>query len=307
MNKIVVDKLKQTMIEVAWIQWRSLGSLIDTERSANSVVDPEALLLISLALRNDERRLWDILGSWAQNGSGLFSVQRVKNIREGFPDVTKDRLAEFAHMAKNEGKDHRWRNLAGSVPGPPARNQSLWKPYPSSWESSALLLRLRLGFGVGIVPDLLGFLLSLQGNWARARLIAKATGYSVYSIRRAADNLDAGDFLESTREKPVGYRVKPDAWRQLLSLDREVPYWRFWYQVYSFVAHVITLAEIEERDSVSPYLLSSRLRDLMEAHREAFILNQIEVPDPTSFLGEKYLAPFEDTISILTNWMVDVV
>jgi hypothetical protein len=307
MDKAVIHQLEQSAIDAIWIQWRSLGTFIESDRMAKSMVDPEALLLLSLALRHIERRLWDVLVSWARTGSKLFSVQRVKNLLAGYPEVTKDRLAEFAWKAKSEGSDFRWESMAGTEPGPTSRNQLLMETYPAIWEPSALLLRLRLAFGIGIVPDMLGFLLSLNGEWASARWIAKATNFSVYSIRRTADNMVASHLLESTHKKPVEYRVRPDAWCKLLGIDGISPPWRFWHQVYIFIANVISETDAMDASDLSPYLLSSRMRDIMDAHAEAFTVNRIDIPDSDRFPGEQYIHAFNTIISTLSSWIKESV
>lgn len=302
-DNAAIRQLEESTVDAIWIQWRSLGSFIESDRLAKSMVDPEALLLLSLTLRHCERRLGDILASWARGGSKLFSVQRVKNLLAGYPQITKDRLAEFAWRAKSEGSDFRWGNMAGPGPGPTARNLLSHETYPKTWEPSALILRLRLAFGIGIVPDLLGFLLSLNGEWASTRLIANATGFSVYSLRRTADNMVASRLLESTQAKPVEYRVRPEAWRNLLGIDSRPPAWLFWHQVYSFIASAISEIEAIEAADLSPYLMGSRLRDIVESHEDAFILNRIEIPDPNRFPGEQYIHAFNTTISTLSNWI----
>ena len=303
MSKISADQLKQSVIDAAWTQWRSLGSPVDAGRPATSVIDPEALLLLSLTLRDDERRLWDVLASWATSGSRLFSVQRAKNLLARFPGSARDRMAEFASIASTGGRDSRWKSLAGPVPGPPVRNQALRKPVSNVWESAALILRLRAGLGIGITPDLLGFLVSIKGGWATVRTIADAMDYSPYSIRRVADNVAEAGLIESTHSKPVEYRAKIDAWRHLLGLDRQLPEWRFWYQVYCFVAHLIDKIEGGGWDGLSPYLLSTQVRDLTEVHQEALSLNQIEVSNPADYPGEKYLPEFDHLISTLARWI----
>jgi hypothetical protein len=271
------------------------------------MVDPEALLLVSLTLRHHERRLWDVLASWAKNGSKLFSLQRVKNLQDRYPVLTKGRLAEFAHRARREGNDFRWQSLAGADSGPAARNQDLWEAYPRVWQPAALVLRLRLGIGVGLMSDLLSFLISLLGEWASARLIAQATDYSVYSIRRAADNMASAQLIESTQEKPVQYRTKIEAWRDLLGIDGEFPEWHFWHQVYSFAAKVIIADESGEWEGLSPYLLSTKLRDLVEDHQDAFILNHIDFPDPRKYVGEAYLPAFSESLKNLAMWIKEEV
>ena len=302
-NSLDFHPLEESVIEAIWIQWRSLGSLIDSNRLARTMVDPEALLLVSLTLRHHERRLWDVLASWAKNGSQLFSLQRVKNLMDSFPDMTKDRLAEFAHRAREEGNDFRWQSLAGADSGPAARNHDLWEAYPSLWHPSALVLRMRLGIGVGVVSDLLSFLISLRGEWASARLIAQATDYSVYSVRRVADDMASAQLIESTQAKPVQYRAKIETWQDLLGTGTELPEWRFWHKVYSFAAKAIIADESGEWKGLSPYLLSTKLRDLVEDHHDAFFLNQIDLPDPRKYIGDEYLPAFVETIINLAAWI----
>ena len=307
MKSIDIHPLRESVIEAIWIQWRSLGSLIDSDRLAHTMVDPEALLLVSLTLRHHERRLWDVLVSWAKNGSKLFSLQRVKNLQDRYPDLTKGRLAEFAHRARKEGNDFRWRSLTGSDLGPAARNQDLWEAYPRVWQPAALVVRMRLGIGIGVMSDLLSFLISLLGEWASARLIAQATDYSVYSIRRVADNMASAQLIESTQEKPVQYRAKIEAWRDLLGTDGGLPEWHFWHQVYSFAAKAIIAGESGEWEGLSPYLLSTKLRDLVEDHQDAFILNHIDFPDPRKYAGEAYLPAFSELLENLAMWIKEEV
>jgi len=307
MSSIHIEELEQAVIEAAWIQWASLGSFIDFNRAARSMVDPEALLFISLCLRHRERRLWDVLGSWAKHGSNLFSIQRVKNLQKRFPDQVNDRLSEFATMAKTVGKDHRWRSLAGADPGPAVRTSDLWKAYPSAWQSPALVIRMRLGLGVGIVADILSFLISIKGDRASVRTMANATDYSVRSVRRTTVNMAAGQLIERTGEKPVQYRANIEKWSDPLGVGEDPPRWRFWQKIYSLAATLIIGEENGEWDGQSEYMLSSSLRDLVEKHGEAFVLNQIEFPDPRKYPGELFSSAFAESIANLAAWIRKVV
>ncbi len=227
----------------------------------------------------------------------------MNNLVEKYPALTKNRLAEFAHIAKLEGKDFRWQTIVGADSGPVVRKHELWKAYPNFWYPSALVLRMRLGIGVGLVSDLLSFLISMRGEWASAKLIAQAIEYSVYSIRRVAHDMASAQLIESTQVKPVQYRIKAEAWYELLDITNEVPSWRFWFQVYAFAVKVINLKESGEWENLSSYLLSTKLRDMVEAHQDAFILNHIDLPDPGKYVGEEYLPAFKETIINLTEWI----
>jgi hypothetical protein len=299
-----VDSVLQTI----WTQWKSLGTRVDAREIADSIVDLDSLLLISLSLRHEERRLWDVIISWAKNGSGLFSIQRIKNLRKGFPLDTGNRLAEFAYQAVNEGKDHRWKTLMGSNGGPDARSNVLWEAYPVSWHPSALMLRLRLGFGIGIVSDLLSYMISMHGDWSSVASISRALNFSPYSVRRNGDDMASAGILETTGEKPVRYRINDLGWGQILEIQpNDIAGWRYWNELYAFAADYIARSSSVEWDEASSYLLSSKQRDLVEGHVDAFKMNKITYPDPGKYPGEEYTSAFNSFVADLSEWFAAAV
>lgn len=304
-KKNLVRAVTESAIHAAWIQWGALGSRVTAARPARSMVDPEALVLLSLALRDHERRLWDVLAAWAAAGSTFLSVQRIKNLGASYPGRTAHRLAEFARIAVHEGGDHRWRTLAGARSGPPRRAQSLARTGAGEWPTAALLLRLRLGIGVGLHADVLAFLLAQQGAWASARQIADATGYTVYAIRRTADRMAEARLIESTARKPVEFRADASAWSGVLGVQERVVPWGHWHQAYAFIAELVALADDGQLKAPTPYLLSSRLRDLVSKHRDAFRLNRLASPEPGRFPGEEFLPAFEEFAEAFAAWMRD--
>ena len=302
-SRAIIDRVRQAALASAWVQWRALGVRLTASGRAHWIVDPEALVLISLALREHERRLEDVLASWARTGSGVLSVQRVKNLQSRYPRPTGERLAEFAQMAVSQGGDYRWRGMAGLTPGPRGRDRTLRDPRSKAWDPAALMVRMRLGIGVGLSADILTFLLSRRGAWASARAIAEATDYSVYSIRRAADKMMEAGLVEGTGRKPVEYRVDPKPWSQVLAQDGDVPPWRHWSQAYAFVADFLAQAEAGALQAPSAYLLSSRLRDLIEKHQDGLRLTQIAPPVASRRPGEEYIAAVEQVAENIARWM----
>lgn len=302
-SRAIIDSVRQAALASAWVQWRALGVRLTASGRAQWIVDPEALVLISLALRERERRLEDVLASWARTGSGVLSVQRMKNLQSRYPPPTRERLAEFAHRAVSEGGDYRWRGLVGLTPSPRGRDRTLRDPHPKAWAPAALMIRMRLGIGVGLSADILTYLLSQRGFWASARAIAEATDYSVYSIRRAADKMKEAGLVEGTGRKPVEYRADPKAWSKVLAQDGDVPPWRHWSQAYAFVADFLAQAEAGGLQAPSAYLLSSRLRDLIEKHRDALRLNRIAPPVASRLPGKEYIAAFEQVAENIARWM----
>lgn len=294
-------------VTVAWQQWHAVGALASGSSRATSIVDPEALVLVSVALRDEERRLWDFTSDWARLGAGLLSVQRMKNLAAAYPETVRVRLQEFARRAVTEGRDARWRGLAGSDAGPRARVGKGHGKRPVLIEPPTLVLRLRAGIGVGVKADVLAFLLGMHGAWATARTVALATDYTTAAVRRAADDMATARLIHATAGTPTEYFVDAPAWARLLEMEGPLPRWRHWQAVFSFLVHLLEWLRAELPGRPTPYLLSSRARDLVERHRPAFERSQIPVPDPEEHPGSAYLAPFESSVRALLEWMLRAV
>ncbi len=287
----------------AWRQWRGLGATAASAKPAAAIIDPEALVLLSLTLAEEERRFWDLLGWWARVGSPLLSVQRIKNLAGAYPEAVRLKLGQLAHLARSEGGDFRWKALARPQPTRTIRLKKALGEQPALTEPTTLLLRLRAGFGVGIKADVLGFLLGMQGNWASARDITEATSYTSQAVRRALEDMTVARFLEVARQIPAKYRVDPKGWMELLGIRGAPPVWRDWQPVFAFIGDLSVWGEGDASLKASPDLISSRARDLFERHQSAFRRNRIAVPDPRDYPGEKYLGAFADTLRALGEWM----
>lgn len=300
---------RQTAAAAAWAQWGSLGggAVTTGAKAPASIIDPEALTLMSLAMRHEERRLTDMLAWWARVGSRLLSVQRIKVMADLFPPHVGDQLKMFARSA-TAAKDARWKRHAGAHPLP-GRVKSARAPRLSA--PPALMLRLRAGFGVSAKADVLAFLIGMDGNRTTVQEIERGTGYSGVTVRDAARDMALARFIGQTGTHPVRYYTRPRSWTELLAPGSKgeerdegtaLPRWRFWADVFAFLAHVDDLAQSEESGTGS-YLYSSRARDVYEAHRYAFIDNRIEAPDPGHYRGKDYLPAFLETVRIVASWV----
>lgn len=309
-------ELRHAVLSVAWRQWRVLGAgaaITPAARTTSradrrsghlhTLIDPEALVLVSLTLVREERRLRDLLRDWGARNSDLLSVQRVKNLKADYPDSVRDPLARqlawFATVARDVGKDLRWRSLAqgagteghgawfDSIPEKPegfggtgARAHGAYAPEGASTKSRAtrarlmagetLILRLRLGLGVGVKADLLGFLLARADEWATVRDIADAIGYTVAAVRRAAEDLAAARFVEALDGQPTSYRATYGAWAPLLGLSDHPPRWANWHERFVFATAFFHWAEAARERPLSAYAFGAHGRRLLEQYRVAF-------------------------------------
>lgn len=300
---------REATVGAAWAQWSSLGAGTVTTgtKAPESIIDPEALILVSLAMLHEERRLVDLLAWWARVGSRLLSVQRIKGMVDCFPASIGEGLGRFARSAA-AANDARWKRYAGKAPLA-ARDKSARAPSLS--EPPALILRLRAGFGVNAKADVLAFLLSTGGDRATIQDIERGTGYASVTVREATRDMALARFIRETRTHPVSYYARPRPWAELLQRDEpgnhqdrepELPRWQFWVSVFAFLVHVDDLAQ-SEATGTGPYLQSSRARDIYETHRRALTANRIEVPDPDHYRGAEYLPAFLETVRIVSAWV----
>lgn len=339
-------ELRRAVLDVAWRQWRALGAgavarrttrtTTRAERGAgrdlHALVDPEALVLISLVLLQEERRLGDLVHDWGARNSDLLSVQRVKNLEADYPEPVRgpltQRLASFATVARDAGKDLRWRSLAqgraevegrgletareagtrargahapGSPDGAPTRARATRARLTAD---ATLLLRLRLGLGVGVKADLLAFLLARVEEWATVRDVTDAIGYTVAAVRRAADDLAAARLIEALDGQPAGYRVTYGAWAPLLGFEDRPPRWASWHERFVFATAFLHWAEAARERPLSAYAFGAHGRQLLERHRPAFEHDLVAVwsehspvPNWGAFVGR--------SVRSLAAWMAE--
>jgi hypothetical protein len=307
----LAERARETGLQAVWAQWSVLNArLLGRPRpgASHSVIDPEALVLASLALWDEERRLADVLAWWAEHGAPLLSVRRMDSLRRSFPAGIAARVEVFSAWAREAG-DTRWK------PKPAAADVEVKRPARSGKGPSALtlsgsqtlLLKLRAGFGVSAKPDVLCYLLALDGEGASSKEIARAVAYADKNVRLAARDLALGGFIEEREGFPAQYAARPDFSGALVNLlsgrpgEETGPGWTHWWGIYAFLLHVASWAE--EPGLAQPYPLSSRARELFTEYRWAFPQRELPLPDPRHYPGERYLGAFETTLNTVANWL----
>jgi len=309
----LAQRLRAAAMEVLWRQWRAVGGQAAARGAARAAVDPEALVLLSLTLVEHESRLADILHDWTLLNSDLLAVQRAKNLAARYPEIVRARLAALARLATEEAKDLRWKSLipAGAsldeiAPpgGVPVRRNKLRAVRVNADEPAALLLRLRLGFGVGARADLLGFLLATPHEWATMRELSAATTYTVAAVRRATEAMEGARLLHLSAGPPASYGADREAWTELLGLENGLPPWRNWHERFAFVAAFLDWAEAAQAKPLSPYVLGVKTRELLEQHRAAFERNLATAWDGRSLTVEGE-AHASNAISAIADQLVE--
>ncbi len=226
MSEMTLSSLKERLGEIgaraAWAQWSALGAgTLHEGRSASAIIDPEALLLLSLHLIPEERRLRDLARWWAEVGSGLLSVQRTKTLAKDFPPDVQERLHEYSRWATRAG-DKRWKKYASEGTKNDSERDRKGPEDPQLRSPASLLLQLRAGFGVSAKADVLAFLLGIEGQTATTRQATEATGYSRATISGALEDLVRADFIEKSGGRPGQY-PRPRLVRRIRGSVRREP------------------------------------------------------------------------------------
>lgn len=305
----IAERAASAAVEACWAQWAALGAPVASAGRAlpASLVDIEALLVLSAHAARAERRLLDLVGWWARVGAALTSVQRFRSVAERFPPSARADANVFAALAEAAG-DRRWSpHVDRSAAVPTVREKGV--DVTSLAAEAALWLRLRAGLGVSAKADVVAYLLGAREAWASVRDIARATGYSTVAVRTATAEMALARFIRESGDRPTRYSAPSASWAGLLELPGEPPLappWHAWPEVFAFLAGVAEWAAAADApDAPGPRVLASRARDLLERHATALTLERVGVPDPAGYRGAEAVDGLADTVGAVADWMVE--
>lgn len=294
---------EEAAVEGAWAQWAAItaDAVPAGQPRVWTIVDPEALILVSIAVRHRERRLDDLLAGWARAGSSLVSIQRLKALAKYFPAPVQEQVGYFARHAADAG-DRRWLAHASAEGADGFMDRGKEFGLPRLLDGPGLMLRLRAGIGVGAKADLLTYLLGIHGASADLRALTVATGYSDRALRTAADEMALARFIRTVPGTPSAYRADPDAWMPLMGAGGDVPPWRFWSVAFAFLAAVGAWEREATLHGWSCYVASSRARDLMELHGPRMRYLSAQLDSGSEARGAEYLKVFGGTVQRIALW-----
>lgn len=259
-------------------QWRVLNAAPGDDPTGHAIIDPEALLLVSLWLIPREPTLEPLVHDWVARWSDLLSVQRTRNLAKGFPVAIMPALRAVAITAHERGKDFRWSpvindNAASITADLETRSSARDARLPAGLtrlpvERDALLvLRFRMAFGVGARADALAYLLARGSAWSTVTEIAQATGYTTSAIRRALDRMAEAEIVMMVDDGTTRYRCDASPWATLLGLRETLAPWRYWLQHFTFVASVVEWADSTARRKLTGYTITEGLRSVARGFR----------------------------------------
>jgi len=317
----------------AWEQWSQLGVFAPSHRSDRVAADPEALLVFTLEIGRRDPRLLDEVLDWLLTNERLISVQRLRNLATDSEDrqlveaaigwvarwLPKGRFTPRTTPTSSDQPAPLFRTLAREVRIPdsaflavgllkPDTEPSRKSQAPDTARPINFAFRLRLLFGVGSRAEVIRHLITNPAPDPSAQMIADAAGFAKRNINETLTAL-TGSNLVSAFELGNEHRYSLDRalWGQLFGFKPDTwPGYRDWPRLLQALRRLSRWLADPRLDELSPYLLASEARTLMEELEPAFAATDMPRPLTLALPGEQYWQTFTERagqiIESLDTW-----
>ncbi|QDU85835.1 hypothetical protein Pla163_29760 [Planctomycetes bacterium Pla163] len=301
---MAITELTDAAIESCWRQWEALGGHGSSHglEPCQSLVDPEALIVLSSVLEAFDPRLGERLAWWAAVGAQHTSVQRVRTIAASLPAPESNAWRVFASNAAAFGTGS-WKAHAQGEHVSAAFGGNGERAAASLVRAPSLMVRLRYAFGVNSKSDLLALLIGSDGQRITAKEASRHLACSESTAKRAANDMARSGLIRSNSQQPIQYWTESQHWREVLELDapsdRGVPRWRPWCRIAPFLVHATSW---ERSVWPSDYLRASAARSLFDTYRSDLESAGLDLPDPARARGEAFTAAFATLLLDVAAW-----
>ncbi|AJF06039.1 helix-turn-helix domain-containing protein [Geoalkalibacter subterraneus] len=322
-KQIVLEKL----LDFLWRQWTAIGVSGYGSSEETKVVDPEALLLLTLTVARYDPRLFDQVMDWLELNGDFLNIQRLQNITQKFEFQCGPALSSVAEiLGQKTAVALKWKKLAtkyvceeeeplffqqngNPLPAPkecdeifrrhgllrpPYQRRKLSRPFPRNG-MPPLLLRLRALFGVSHRCEILSVLGSTDEM--HPSQIAKVTGFGPRSTQNIlAEMVHSGAIQVRSDAREKFYALTPGILDQLLRPQGPTPWVK---SIALFRALEILWIEISNPGLINqePLVLASQWR--VTAKKIKPLLGDAGFGQPLregAYTGEKYHQIFADDI-----------
>jgi hypothetical protein len=322
------DAVSSELTAFAWEQWSQLGIFAPGHRNDRWAADPEALLVFTLEIGRRDPRLLDEVLDWLLTNERLISLQRLRNLAT---DNDDRRLVEAAigwvarwqpkgrftprvpPSGNNDEPIPLFSGLAREVrnPDPAFLALGLLKPdtdpshksqTPDPTRPINFAFRLRLLFGVGSRAEVIRYLITNPAPDPSAQMIAEAAGFAKRNVNETLTALTSSGLVTAFElGNEHRYSLNRPLWGQLFAFTPDTwPAYRDWPRLLQALRRLSRWLEGPQLMHLSPYLLASEARTLMDELEPAFAAT--DVPPPTSFAlpGDQYWQTFTERVQQIT-------
>ncbi len=107
--------VRERLLDLLWRQWSAIGVPGHGPAEECYVVDPEALLLLTMSVGRYDPRLFDEAVDWLSVNSPFINVQRLRNLVSTYAFEGTRPLSALAAWLKKKSTDAKWKVLAAPL------------------------------------------------------------------------------------------------------------------------------------------------------------------------------------------------
>lgn len=316
------DSVTARLTAFAWDQWAQLGVLASTNRRDQAAADPEALLLFTFEVGRSDPRLFDETLDWLLTNERLVSIQRLRNLCRGDDDrdLVEGALLWVARQqsrfrakptARESAREPRplFYDVARQVREPdeaflavgllkPATEPSGKSRAPDPDTPINFAFRMRHLFGLGTRAEVVRYLVTAPVTDASALEIADAAGFAKRNVNETLTSLVASRTVTAYEHgNERRYNVDRAMWGQFLRFQpNDWPTYRDWPRLLGSLRRLSRWLQDGTLDQLTPYMLASHARTLMEQLEPELALAGIPRSRVPEREGERYWQTFVETV-----------
>jgi len=331
-------EFRDRLLDILWRQWTSLGVFGHSEPWTGSVIDPEALLLLSCTVTRYDARLFDAALEWLRLNGRFINVHRIKRILKEEIYVGEPVLRAMTAVTTTSVHEAKWARMTREATKKPGKREALFflkdgghlptvneedpvfakygylrdrfetrgvaESFPPE-PLSNLLLRLRALLGVNARCEILLFLL-LNGRGS-PRAMARSCYYFPATISKAlAEMNQSGYVISRTEGRHRYYMLVPDTWKKLLLGNEPNPAWVVWARLFSALEQAWLFLDSNAQTGKSPLAQASSLRRILRHS----VVSQFDrsglaflFGDDSAYPGEALIPFFVARVRTILDWM----
>jgi hypothetical protein len=324
------ERVREGSLDFAWRQWAQAGVAANIAGFDRWAIDPEALILFTIAVTSRDPRLFDEVLDWMAVNRPLLSMQRLRNLSKRFPldpelvravmawaedpKLSAVREPESAQDRQREMRPVFSRDVLSFIGEPDpvfagygyvrpriTRSGKSRDPDPKVPANFAFLLRHL--FGPGSRSEVIRVLLTFSDGPLDAARISDESGFAKRNVNETLSGLVSSRTVKARRSRNervfTAYRNK---WAELLEVGPSaefMPLFVSWVHLLPAFAEVVEWLDRMADTEYSEYMVSSGARDLVERIAPDLEAASVEIGPKAPGHGTAYLSTFTDIIDAL--------
>lgn len=324
------ERAWQESLDFAWRQWAQAGVAANIAGFDRWAIDPEALILFTIAVARRDPRLFDEVLDWVAANRRLLSMQRLRNLSRKFP-IDPDLVRAVLAWADDPGLSAGPGQTRGDQPeirpffspdvltfiGEPdpvfaeygylrprvIRSRKSRSPDPKIPANFAFLLRHL--FGPGSRSEVMRVLLTFTDGALDAARISDESGFAKRNVSDTLSSLVSSRTVKARRFRNERvFTAYKNKWAELLEIGSSgefMPRFVSWVHLLPALTDVIEWLDRINESGYSEYMMSSSARDLIERIVPHLELAGLDIEPKTPSHGAAYLSSFVDIVDTVLD------